>query len=241
VGEAHPSYHNTPNTTLDAVSPTETQIVIIFDPIPKKIQRRDIGTENSFEKSVSVKAKIKLEALLQTNREYRTLDRMQIEFQNLRKFGDGLDETDGELFGKFLMENSSGLLSRNRTKKARVARVKRFFEGFQAMEEMKIHHPFFETMIEAIIIGGRKERKLSIEMTKAGERAKRASLLEDEHTRDEVREMATDIMAVTSTTKLTHPIRMARSSRSFFIKNAPLFAWHSHVDGERRREPGREL
>jgi len=35
-----------------------------------------------------------------------------------------------------------------------------------------------------------------------GERAKRASLLEDENTRDEVREMATDIMA-TPTTKLT--------------------------------------
>ena len=35
-----------------------------------------------------------------------------------------------------------------------------------------------------------------------GERAKRASLLEGEHTRDEVREMATDMMA-TSTTKLS--------------------------------------
>ncbi len=45
-----------------------------------------------------------------------------------------------------------------------------------------------------------------------GERAKRASLDEDEHTRDESREMATDIMA-TSTTKLTHPIRLARLVR----------------------------
>ena len=34
--------------------------------------------------------------------------------------------------------------------------------------------------------------------------------MEDEHTRDEVREMAIDIMA-TSTTELTHPIRLARS------------------------------
>ena len=51
-----------------------------------------------------------------------------------------------------------------------------------------------------------------------GERHKRASLLEDENTRDEVREMATDIMA-TSTTKQTHPIRLARSFRSSFIKN----------------------
>jgi len=42
-----------------------------------------------------------------------------------------------------------------------------------------------------------------------------ASLLEDSS--DEVREMATDIMA-TSTTKLTHPIRLARSFRLSFIK-----------------------
>jgi len=40
-------------------------------------------------------------------------------------------------------------------------------------------------------------------MRPKGERAKRASLDEDEHTRDESNEMAADIMA-TSTTKLTH-------------------------------------
>jgi len=48
---------------------------------------------------------------------------------------------------------------------------------------------------------------------------KRASFDEDENTRDEVREMATDIMA-TPTTKLTHSIRLARSFRSSLIKNA---------------------
>ena len=41
-----------------------------------------------------------------------------------------------------------------------------------------------------------------------GERAKRASLEDDEHTRDESSEIATDIMA-TSTTKLVHPICLA--------------------------------
>jgi len=68
-----------------------------------------------------------------------------------------------------------------------------------------------------------------------GERAKRASFEEDEHTRDESREMGTDIMA-TSTTELTifHSIRLAHftslhftSLHSFcscFIKNAPRFA-----------------
>jgi len=45
-----------------------------------------------------------------------------------------------------------------------------------------------------------------------GERAKRASL--DEDSSDESREMATDIMATSTTTKLTHPFRFARSFRS---------------------------
>ena len=55
---------------------------------------------------------------------------------------------------------------------------------------------------------------------KVSERSERA-LDEDENTRDESREMATYIMA-TSTTKLTHSIRLARlvSVRSCFIKNA---------------------
>ena len=40
--------------------------------------------------------------------------------------------------------------------------------------------------------------------------------------------MATDIMA-TSTTELTHQIRLARSFRSRFIKNAPRFARRSDI------------
>ena len=50
---------------------------------------------------------------------------------------------------------------------------------------------------------------------KAGERAKRASFEEDEHTREESREMATDIIMATSTTKLTlfHSILLTRFTR----------------------------
>jgi len=59
-----------------------------------------------------------------------------------------------------------------------------------------------------------------------GERAKRASLDEDEHTRDGSREIATDIMA-TSTTKLTHSNYFACSFFSWVIKNAPRFARRS--------------
>ena len=53
------------------------------------------------------------------------------------------------------------------------------------------------------------------------ERSERASLEEDENTRDGYREMAADIMA-TSTTKLTlfHSIRLARSFPRCSIKNA---------------------
>ena len=58
-------------------------------------------------------------------------------------------------------------------------------------------------------------------MSLQNERAKRASLVE--YSSNEVREMATDIMA-TSTAKLTGPIRLARSLRSCFVKNAPRFA-----------------
>ena len=55
------------------------------------------------------------------------------------------------------------------------------------------------------------------------------SLLEDENTRDEVREMATDEMAThemaTSSTKLTHPIRfLARFARPSLKKCASLLS-----------------
>jgi len=53
---------------------------------------------------------------------------------------------------------------------------------------------------------------------------KQASFEEDENTFDGSREMAADILA-TSTTKLTHLIRLAaRLVRSCLIKNAPRFA-----------------
>ena len=71
-----------------------------------------------------------------------------------------------------------------------------------------------------------------VEARKKGERAKRseASLLEDENTSDEVREMATDIMATSTTPKLTHPnsflARFILFARTF-IKNALHFARRS--------------
>jgi len=69
--------------------------------------------------------------------------------------------------------------------------------------------------------GGGGGGPMSIEVLKAmlsknkksevSERSKRASLDEDENTRDESRSMATDIMA-TSTTELTHSILLTRRS-----------------------------
>ena len=75
---------------------------------------------------------------------------------------------------------------------------------------------YYENMINRaqplcfILDQGKGDRNGCIYVYK-GERAKRASLDEDENTRFEVREMAIDIMA-TSTTKLTHPIHLAPSS-----------------------------
>jgi len=72
---------------------------------------------------------------------------------------------------------------------------------------------------------------MALQAAIAGERAKRASFEEDENTPDESREIATDIMAA-STTKLTHPINsfgsLARFARfSLIIKNVPRFARRS--------------
>ena len=60
--------------------------------------------------------------------------------------------------GEMLMANSSNLLSKNRTKKTKEQRVNNFFDEFHAMKTMKIAHPFFETMMQALIVGGKEEK-----------------------------------------------------------------------------------
>jgi len=137
---------------------------MIFDPIPKKNKYRTRkigkpkviieGSTGAAIKNISV-----LEDALPTNRDYRTLNRMQMKFLNWRKLESGLDESDGEAMGEMLMANSSNLFSKNRTKKMREQRVKNFFEEFHAMRTMKIEHPFFEKMIQAVIEGGKEEKR----------------------------------------------------------------------------------
>ena len=131
---------------------------MIFDPIPKKHKYRKRnrskpkviieGSTGAAIKNISV-----LEDALPTNRDYRMLNRMQIKFQNWRKLESGLGESDGKAMGVILMANSSNLLSKNRTKKMKEQRVNHFFEEFHAMKTMKVEHPFFETMIQAVIVG----------------------------------------------------------------------------------------
>ena len=136
---------------------------MIFDPIPKKHKHQEWsfskptvieGSTGAAIKNISV-----LEDALPTNRDYRTLNRMQMKFLNWRKLESGLDESDGEAMGEMLMANSSNLFSKNRTKKMREQRVKNFFEEFHAMRTMKIEHPFFEKMIQAVIEGGKEEKR----------------------------------------------------------------------------------
>jgi len=144
---------------------------MIFDPIPKKHKYRK--RKNSKPKVIikgytgaAIKNISVLEDALPTNRDYRTLNRMQMKFQNWRKLEGGLDESDGEAMGRMLMANSSlmannsNLLSKNRTKKMKERRVKHFFEEFHAMRTMKTELPFFEKMIQAVVEGenGKEEK-----------------------------------------------------------------------------------
>ena len=155
---------------------------MIFDLIPKKRKQMKhqttdgfpipIGGHHSSAGSVQTKAKKELEDALPTNRDYNTLNRMQMIFQNWRKLKFGLDESDGEAMGEMLMSNSSNLLSKNRTKKMKEQRVEHFFEEFHAMRTMKIEHPFFEKMIQAVIVGENKkvEKGRKIEVSERAER-----------------------------------------------------------------------
>ncbi|GMI60394.1 hypothetical protein ScalyP_jg4210, partial [Parmales sp. scaly parma] len=149
-------------TKITQVSETECKIEMIFEPIPKKRKYR----ERSFSKPTVIEGSgeaieniSKLADALPTNRDYRTLNRMQMKFQNWRKLEGGLDESDGEVMGVMLTANTSNLLSKNRTKKMKERRVKNFFEEFHAMRTMKIEHPFFETMIQAVIVGENKKEE----------------------------------------------------------------------------------
>jgi len=142
---------------------------MIFNPIPKKRKKmlnkakfgrtKPIGEHHISTGVVQNKAKKELEDALPTNRDYRTLNIMLMKFQNWRKLEGGLDESDGEVMGVMLMANTSNLLSKNRTKKMKERRVKNFFEEFHAMRTMKIEHPFFETMIQAVIVGENKKEE----------------------------------------------------------------------------------
>jgi len=136
---------------------------MIFDPIPKKHKHQEWsfskptvieGSTGAAIKNISV-----LEDALPTNRDYRTLNRMQMKFQNWRKLENGLDESDGEAMGEMLMANSSGLLSKHRTRKMKEQRVKHFFEEFHAMKTMKNDYDFFEDLIETIVMAGKGRGK----------------------------------------------------------------------------------
>ena len=118
-------------TKITQLSPTETKVEMII--APHLLDRAHA---------------------LPANRDFRTLDRMQKKFQNWRKL-DSLDETDGEVMGKMLMANCSGLLSKHRTnQKLKESRVQLFFEEFHAMRAMKVEQPFIEKLIQAVVVGG---------------------------------------------------------------------------------------
>ena len=86
--------------------------------------------ETTIEQLFEMKGGIKKVAEnLKDNHDFRVLENLQMRFQHWRKL-DEVDEIDGDVMGCMVMLNSSGLLSKNRTKRARDKRANTFFEEF---------------------------------------------------------------------------------------------------------------
>ena len=90
--------------------------------------------------------------MIQGSYDFRTLSTMQRCFQRWRPL-ELLDESDGMVMGKMLMENSSRLHNTHeRSEKRRRETFKWFFSDFQSMKTLKKKSPWFEAMMEVIII-----------------------------------------------------------------------------------------
>ena len=94
-----------------------------------------------------------VEHFLPISYDFRVLSTMLRCFQLWRPL-ESLDENDGTAIGKMLIENTSRLQDRHeRSTKGRREKLDWFFGDFRSMKSLKDKHPWFETMMEAVIIG----------------------------------------------------------------------------------------
>ena len=91
--------------------------------------------------------------LLPSLYDFRTLATMQRCFQRWRPLS-SLDRSDGTAMGTMLMENTSSLRNvKERSENGRREKLDWFFSEFQSMKLLVVEHPWFETMMEAVIVG----------------------------------------------------------------------------------------
>ena len=87
--------------------------------------------------------------------DFRTLSTMQRCFQLWLPL-ESLDERDGNVMGKMLTENTSKLRNvSERSEKARRKKLDWFFGEFKSMKSLRKEHPWFETMLEAVILSNK--------------------------------------------------------------------------------------
>ena len=110
---------------------------------------------------VSEKDKKETERLLPYRYDYRTLSSMRRSFQRWHSL-ESLDEKGGDAMGKMLMENTSKLFDvKERSEKNRREKFEWFFSEFQSMKVLKTECPWFESLMEAIIVDSKETRKKS--------------------------------------------------------------------------------
>jgi len=148
---------------IDHVKEDECNIEMLVD-LPKKYKPRKIIKDGKLthkqyieDTRISLGASLKdrkeASRLLTSMYDYRVLSTMQRCIQRWRPLG-MLDEEDGTAMGKILMENTSRLFNtRERSKKARKARLELFFGDLESMKMLKVEHGWFETMMETVILG----------------------------------------------------------------------------------------
>ena len=152
---------------IDHVKEDECNIEMLVD-LPKKYKPRKIIKDGKLthkqyieDTRISLGASLKdrkeASRLLTSMYDYRVLSTMQRCIQRWRPLG-MLNQEEGTAMGKMLMENTTGLFNtRERSKKARKAKLEWFFGEFESMKTLKVEHGWFATMMAAVILGTKEK------------------------------------------------------------------------------------
>ena len=139
---------------IKPVSSHKSTIEVVLD-TPKRFHRIKKRERFAMLRSKVLKMNLVVDdvnALLPSLYDYRVLSTMRQNFQQWRPLS-SLDQKDGVAMAMMLMDNTDGLRNvKERREKSRRKRFENFFEKFHAMGTLRSEHPWFETMIEAVIV-----------------------------------------------------------------------------------------